>query len=330
MSKSGDGSSGGRPLRSDDPIDLRGYGSDPPDPKWPGGARLAVLFVLNYEEGGESSVVNGDAGSEAFMHESPGKPALVGVRDTTSESMYAYGSRVGLWRVLRLFGERDLAFTAFAVGRALERNPEAGAAMAEAGHEIASHAYRWIDYQDVDEAVERDHIRRCTRVIEETTGERPVGWFTGRISPNTRRLVVEEGGYLYDSDAYDDDLPYWTTVEGKAHLVIPYAFDSNDMKFHLSPGYVTGDDFFQYLKDSFDTLYEEGATAPRMMNVGLHCRTIGRPGRALALARFLDYVASYDDVWVARRADVARHWYEHHPADGAAAAARAEDEVGQR
>ncbi|MEA2378450.1 MAG: hypothetical protein QOD13_2357 [Thermoleophilaceae bacterium] len=296
-----------------DDRDLRGYGGDPPDPRWPGGARLALQFVLNYEEGGESSILNGDSGSEAFMHEAPGKPALDGVRDITSESMYAYGSRVGFWRVMRLFDERKLPMTIYAVGRALELNLEAGHAMAEAGHEVAGHGYRWLDYHGISEELEREHIGRCVAAIEAITGRRPVGWFTGRVSPNTRRLVVEAGGFSYDSDAYDDDLPYWVDVTGKPHLVIPYSFDTNDMKFHMSPGFVTGDDFFEYLKDAFDTLYREGATHPRMMSVGLHCRTIGRPGRSSALARFLDYVSGYDDVWICRRSDIAEHWAAEHP-----------------
>jgi putative urate catabolism protein len=306
---------------ANDPRDLRGYGARPPDARWLGGARLALSFVLNYEEGGESNILNGDEGSEAFLHEMPGKPRLIGRRDPTSESMYAYGSRVGFWRIMRQFADRELPMTVYAVGRALELNPDAAEAMAKAGHEVASHAYRWIDYTDVSEEVEREHIVRCVEVIERLTGTRPVGWFTGRISPNTRRLVVEEGGFLYDSDAFDDDWPYWVEVEGKQHLVIPYAFDSNDQKFHMSPGFVTGEDFYQYLKDAFDTLYAEGAEHPRMMTVGLHCRTIGRPGRAASLARFLDYIHSHDGVWVCRRSEIAEHWRAAHPPPRVAAGA---------
>jgi len=228
--------------------------------------------------------------------------------------MYAYGSRVGFWRVMRQFADRHLPLTVFAVGRALELNPEAAQAMGNAGHEVAAHAYRWIDYTDVPEDVEREHVALCVQAIESLTGTRPVGWYTGRISQNTRRLVVEEGGFLYDSDAYDDDWPYWIDVGERQQLVIPYTFDSNDMKFHLSPGFVTGEDFYRYLRDAFDTLYSEGVDSPRMMSVGLHCRTIGRPGRAAALARFLDYVQSHDAVWICRRREIAEHWRAEHQA----------------
>jgi putative urate catabolism protein len=294
-------------IRDQEARDLRGYGRDLPEASWPGGARLAVQFVLNYEEGGELTPLNGDATSEPFMNEVP-LEALVGRRNPTSESLYDYGARVGFWRILRLFEEREIPLTAFAVGRALELNPEAGEALSKLGHEVAGHGYRWIDYRDVPEDVERTHIAATYDAIESITGTPPVGWFTGRVSPNTRRLVVEHGGFLYDSDAYDDDLPYWVRVEGQSHLVVPYTFDANDMKFTTNPGMTSNEEFTQYLVDGFDMLYAEGADRPRMMSIGLHCRVVGRPSRALALARFLDHVCSFDDVWVCTRADLARHW----------------------
>ena len=293
--------------------DFVGYGRNPPDPDWPGGARIAVQFVVNYEEGGENTVLNGDTHSEVFLSETPGGQPLEGVRNVNTETMYEYGSRAGFWRLMRLFAQRGLRFTCYAVGLAIERNPEAAIAMRDAGHEIASHGYRWIDYQFVDEATERAHMARTIEAHRRILGERPLGWYTGRVSPITRRLVVEEGGFLYDSDAYNDDLPYWVAVDGRPHLVIPYSLDNNDMKFAVPPGFTSGDGFFGYLKDSFDILYAEGETAPKMMNVGLHCRLAGRPGRAAALARFLDYVLQHDRVWVCRRIDVARHWIERHP-----------------
>ena len=294
--------------------DLRGSGRNPVDPKWPDDARVAVQFVLNYEEGAEKSVMLGDETSEAFMTEVPIGEPIVGGRNRTSESLYDYGARVGVWRVLRLFEERQLPLTVFAVGLALELNPDVGAACAEAGHEVASHAYRWIDYRNVPIDVEREHVQRCVDAITNTTGTRPVGWFTGRISPNTRKLVAEEGGFIYDSDAYDDDLPYWERVEGKNHLVVPYAFDTNDMKFSVSPGaFTSNDDFLSYLIDTFDMLYGEGTSSPKMMSVGLHARVVGRPGRAMPVARFLDHVIKHDHVWVCRRDEIARHWAQHHP-----------------
>ncbi|MCW5752628.1 MAG: allantoinase PuuE [Alphaproteobacteria bacterium] len=294
------------------PRDFVGYGGNPPDPRWPGGARLAVQFVLNYEEGGENTVLNGDAGSETYLNETPGGVPVLGQRDINMETQYEYGARAGFWRILRLFGERGLPFTCYAVGLALERNPLAARAMVEAGHEIASHGYRWISYQNVPEEVERAHIRQAIAAIERCCGARPLGWYTGRVSPRTRRLVIEEGGFLYDSDAYNDDLPYWVEYRGESHLVIPYTLDNNDMKFSVPPGFSGGDDFFLYLRDAFDCLYREGASQPKMMSVGLHCRLVGRPGRAEALRRFLDYVQSHPDVWICRRVDIARHWHEHH------------------
>ena len=306
---------------SRDPIehrrDFAGYGPTPPDPRWPNGARLALSFVLNYEEGSENGILNGDAASEIYLHEVPGGAPRIGERDLSTETQFDYGARAGLWRVLRLFRERGLPLTIYAVGRALELNPAAGRAFAEAGHEVASHGWRWIDYRHVPEAVERAEIARCVEVIERTTGTRPVGWYTGRIGMNTRRLVAEHGGFLYDSDSYADDLPYYVRAAGRPHLVIPYTLDNNDMKFAVPPGFTAPDGFGQYLTDAFDLLMQEGAAgAPKMMSVGLHCRIVGRPGRAGALARFLDHVARHPDVWVCRRADIARHWWATHPPEG--------------
>jgi putative urate catabolism protein len=296
--------------------DLIGYGPQPPDPRWPGRARLALSIVMNYEEGGERSILHGDAESEAFLQEVVGMQPLPGVRNVQVESIYEYGSRVGLWRLLRLFAERRVPISVFAVAMALERHPEAARALVEGGHEIVSHGWRWIDYQFVDEAVEREHMRRAVEALTRVTGSRPLGWYTGRLSPNTRRLVVEEGGFLYDSDAYNDDLPYWVEVAGKPHLVIPYTLDNNDMKFGTFQGFNTGDDFFAYLRDAFDVLYAEGADTPRMMSVGLHMRLVGRPGRFRALTRFLDHVQRHDRVWICRRVDIARHWMAVHPVAG--------------
>ncbi len=292
---------------------LTGYGPTPPDPEWPGGARIAVQFVLNYEEGGENCILHGDQASEAFLSEIIGAEARFGVRHVNMESCYDYGSRAGVWRILRLFAERDMKLTVFGVGMALERAPETAAAFVQAGHEVCSHGWRWIEYQYMSEAEERAHMRRAIEAIEKTTGQRPLGWYTGRCSPNTRRLVVEEGGFLYSSDDYSDDLPFWDYRYGTPHLVIPYTLDNNDMRFATAQGFNSGDQFFAYLRDAFDMLYAEGADTPKMMSVGLHCRLAGRPGRAAALARFLDYVKSHDRVWVPRRVDIARHWHRHHP-----------------
>ena len=295
------------------PRDLIGYGEHPPHAGWPNGARIALSFVLNYEEGGEMCILHGDQESECYLHEVPGTPSLAGQRNLNIESVYEYGSRAGFWRVRRLFVERGLTLTIYGVGMALERHPGAARAMVEAGFEVASHGYRWIDYQTMPEDEEREHIRLAIRAIEKTTGSRPLGWYTGRNSPNTRRLVVEEGGFLYDSDSYADDLPYWQRVGDRDHLIIPYTLDNNDMKFGVLNGFSDGTGFFTYLKDAFDVLYAEGDVTPKMMSVGLHCRLVGRPGRAAALARFLDYVQRHDKVWITTRAEIARHWIKTHP-----------------
>lgn len=298
------------------PRDLIGYGANPPDPKWPGGARVAVQFVLNYEEGGENCVLHGDDASEAFLSEIVGAEMLPNVRHISMESIYEYGSRAGVWRLLRLFKQYDIPLTIFGVAMAMERNPAVVDAFMEAGYEICSHGYRWINYQYVPEDVEREHMQKAIDIIKRMTGERPLGWYTGRTSPNTRKLVMEEGGFLYDADSYDDDLPYWYQEGGKSQLVVPYTLDVNDMRFAAFQGFNSGDQYFAYLKDTFDTLYEEGAEAPKMMSVGLHCRLVGRPGRIAALKRFLEYAKSHQDVWFARRIDIARHWHDHHPLKG--------------
>ena len=296
------------------PRDLIGYGPTPPDANWPGSAQLALQFVINYEEGGENSIVHGDTGSEAFLSEIIGAESWPGQSHPSMESIYEYGARVGVWRLLKLFKQKQLPLTVFAVGMALERNPAVADMALEHGHEICSHGYRWIDYRHVSESVEREHIQKTVEIITRLTGERPLGWYTGRTSENTRRLVVEEGGFLYDADSYDDDLPYWTRVGDRSHLVVPYTLDNNDMRFATPQGFNSGEQFFAYLRDAFDTLYAEGATLPRMMSVGLHCRLVGRPGRIRALERFIDYVRSFDRVWICRRIDIARHWQRQHPA----------------
>ena len=300
-------------MSEDYPRDMIGYGRNPPDPRWPGGARLAVQFVINYEEGGETCVLHGDDASEAFLSEIVGAEPLTGTRNMNMESIYEYGSRAGFWRLHRLFAERGLPVTVYGVSMALARNAEAVAAMLESQWEIASHGYRWIDYQFFDAEREREHIRTAIEIHTRVTGSRPLGWYTGRVSPNTRRLVVEEGGFLYDADSYADDLPYWVTACSRPHLVVPYTLDNNDMRFATAQGFNAGDQFFAYLRDAFDTLYAEGAVAPKMMSIGLHCRLVGRPGRTAALARFLDHVQGRPGVWCCRRVDIARHWHEHHP-----------------
>ena len=295
------------------PRDLRGYGANPPNPRWPGGARIALQIVLNYEEGGENCVLHGDSASEAFLSEIVAAKAREGVRHMSMESIYEFGSRVGVWRLKKLFDRYKVPVTVFAVGMAVERYPEPVQALHAAGHEICSHGYRWIDYQYVDEKTEREHMHKAIAAITTATGERPLGWYTGRSSPNTRALVVEEGGFLYDADDYSDELPFWDTRHGRPQLIIPYTLDANDMRFATAQGFNSGAQFLQYLKDCFDVLYAEGAESPRMMSVGLHCRLSGRAGRFAALEQFLRYVRSHDDVWICRRIDIARHWHAEHP-----------------
>ncbi|WP_425261419.1 allantoinase PuuE [Rubrivivax sp. RP6-9] len=305
------------------PRDLRGHGRHPPHAQWPGQARVAVQFVLNYEEGGENSVLHGDAGSEQFLSEMFNPPAFP-ARHLSMEGIYEYGARVGVWRLLREFERRGLPLTVFGVGMALQRCPEVTAAFVELGHEIACHGWRWIHYQNVDAETERAHLRQAMDAITQMTGSAPLGWYTGRDSPNTRRLVVEHGGLEYDSDYYGDDLPFWLQVKTSdgalaPHLVVPYTLDCNDMRFALPQGYSHGDEFFQYLKDAFDVHYAEGDTHPSMMSIGMHCRLLGRPGRMKALQKFLDHVQRHDRVWVTRRIDIARHWKATHPFDAATA-----------
>ncbi|HEX7649883.1 MAG TPA: allantoinase PuuE [Noviherbaspirillum sp.] len=306
---------------SDYPRDLVGYGADVPHARWPNGARIAVQFVLNYEEGGENCVLHGDKASEQFLSEIVGAAAFE-ARHMSMESIYEYGSRAGVWRILREFEKRKLPMTIFGVGMALQRHPDVTKAFVELGHEIACHGWRWIHYQHMDEALEREHMQKAIAIQRELTGSAPLGWYTGRDSPNTRRLVVEQGGFTYDSDYYGDDLPFWTEVQTsngnvKPHLVVPYTLDSNDMRFATPQGFNTGDHFFQYLKDSFDVLYEEGdpqgLDRPKMLSIGMHCRLLGRPGRFRSLQRFLDYVQSHDKAWVCRRIDIANHWINTHP-----------------
>ena len=292
------------------PRDLRGYGGQPPDAAWPDGARIAVQFVINYEEGAENCVLHGDAASEAFLSEIVGALPLANQRHMNMESLYEYGARAGFWRLHRLFTGRKLPVTVFGVAMALERNVEAVAAMREARWEIASHGYRWIDYQQVDEATEREHLARAIAIHTQVTGERPLGWYLGRCSPQSHRLVAEEGGFAYNADSYADDLPYWDYSFATPQLMVPYTLDANDMRFATAQGFNSGQQFFDYLKDSFDVLRAEGS---RMLSVGLHCRLAGRPGRAAALARFLDYVAGHDDAWVATRLAIAEHWRSQHP-----------------
>lgn len=300
-------------MSSEYPRDLIGYNGAPPNPNWPGKARIAISFVLNYEEGAERCTLHGDSESEAFLSEMPAAQPLAQVRNMSMESCYEYGSRAGVWRVLKLFQKYDIPLTIFAVAMAIERHPEVAKAMAAAGHEICSHGYRWIDYQYMDAAQEREHMQQAIEIIERVIGQRPLGWYTGRNSPNTRDIVMQEGGFLYDSDAYDDDLPYWVDNKGAGHLVIPYTLDTNDMRFTTPQGFNSGVQFFQYLKDSFDVLYEEGAQSPKMLSIGLHCRLIGRPGRIAALERFIRYASGHEQVWFSRRIDIAKHWHQEHP-----------------
>ncbi len=306
---------------ADYPRDLIGHGRNPPHAQWPGGARIAVQFVLNYEEGGENCVLHGDAGSEQFLSEMFNPPAFPD-RHMSMESIYEYGSRAGVWRLLREFEQRKLPLTVFGVSMALQRHPDVTQAFKELGHEIACHGWRWISYQQIDEATEREHMRIGMQLIEALTGERPLGWYTGRDSPNTHRLVADFGGFEYDSDHYGDDLPFWMPVtksngETVQQLIVPYAMDTNDMRFCLPQGFSQGDDFFTYLRDAFDVLYAEGdpngLNRPKMLSIGMHCRLLGRPGRLRALQKFLDHIQSHDKVWVCRRIDIARHWRAHHP-----------------
>jgi putative urate catabolism protein len=295
------------------PRDLVGYGETPPDPRWPGGARVCVQFVINYEEGGERCLLHGDGESEAFLSEMVGAQPVVGARHMAMESLYEYGSRAGFWRLHRLFVDLETPVTVFGVAMAMERNPAAVEAMMRAGWEIASHGYRWIDYQHVPEAVEREHIHGAIEIQRRLTGERPLGWYQGRTSPNTARLVAQEGGFVYDADSYADDLPYYDRSHGRAQLIVPYTLDTNDMRFAAPQGFNSGDQFFAYLRDAFDVLYAEGAAAPKMLSVGLHCRLAGRPARLAALRRFIEHVRAHPAVWIARRIDVAQHWLATRP-----------------
>ena len=293
--------------------DMIGYAGNTPDPKWPGGARIAVNFVLNYEEASEYNMAD-DGVSESILSEVsfPNYPA--GVRDLAIESVYEYGSRAGFWRILRTFTERNLPMTVYACALALERNPPAAKAIAAAGYDICCHGYRWVEYFKMSQEEERTHIKRAIESLKQTIGERPLGWYC-RYGPsvNTRALVVEEGGFLYDSDCYNDDLPYWVRVDDKPHLIVPYCLDTNDARFTVPAGFATSDDFFTYCKDTFDLLYAEGKTSPKMMSIGMHCRLLGRAGRTAGLARFMDYIAGHDAVWICKRMDIAKHWIAHHP-----------------
>mgnify|MGYP003677345848 FL=1 len=302
----------------DYPRDMIGYGAHPPHADWPGNARIAVQFVLNYEEGGEKNVLHGDSGSEQFLSEIIGAPSYP-ARHMSMESIYEYGSRAGVWRLLQEFEKRGLPLTVFAVAMALQRHPGLAQTLVKLDHEIACHGLRWIHYQDVDAASEAQHMAEALQTIKDLTGIAAQGWYTGRDSPNTRRLVVEQGSLLYDSDYYGDDLPLWTRVEtssgeSRSHLLVPYTLDCNDMRFATAQGFNSGDQFYQYLRDSFDVLYAEGADKPKMMSIGLHCRLVGRPGRFRALQRFLDYVQEHPQTWICRRIDIAEHWIDRHPA----------------
>jgi putative urate catabolism protein len=291
-----------------------GYGDNPPIADWPNGAKLALQIIVAFEEGSENTILHGDAQSENFISDIIGAPALMGVRNMNMESLYEYGTRVGFWRVFNEFKARGLQTTVLANGLALEHYPEAGRIMHDLGHEIASHGWKWIDHQWMGEETERQHMKLAIDTIARITGERPVGWYTGRNSPNTLRLVVEEGGFLYDADTYADDLPYWVVVNGKQHLRIPYTLEANDMRFVAAAGFNSGEQYFTYLKDTFDVLYRESDRIPRMMSTGLHLRIVGRPGRWASFLRFLDYVQKHEDVWICRRDAIARHWHAHHPA----------------
>jgi allantoinase len=291
---------------------MAGYAGKPPHAQWPGGARIAVQFVLNFEEGGENHVLHGDSGSEQFLSDIIGA-ASYPARHMSMDSLYEYGSRAGFWRIHQEFQQRGLPLTVFGVAMALARNPAIVEAIKAADYDVVSHGWRWIHYQDLDIQTERQHMQQAIEILQTLFGKRPLGWYTGRDSPNTRALVVEQGDFLYDSDYYGDDLPFWTTVGEKPHLIVPYTLDANDMRFATAQGFNTAEQFYTYLKDSFDVLYAEGETAPKMMSIGMHCRLLGRPGRFRALQRFLDYVQSHDKVWICRRQEIAEHWLKHHP-----------------
>ncbi|MDC0181515.1 allantoinase PuuE [Candidatus Thioglobus sp.] len=295
------------------PRDMTGYGKESIHPNWPNKAKIAVQFVLNYEEGGENSILHGDDASETFLSEIIGAKAYQGARHMSMESLYDYGSRSGVWRILRLFEEFDIPITIFAVGLAIARNRQLADYLVDHNYDICAHGFRWIDYQFVEEEVEREHIKDCISILTEFLGKRPEGWYTGRNSPNTRKLIIEEGGFLYDSDAYDDDLPYWANEfdTDSKHLIIPYTLDVNDMRFASPQGFNSGDQFFNYLKDSFDALYKEGETSPKMMSVGMHARILGRPGRIMAMRKFLEYISTFDNVWLCSRREIADHWYKN-------------------
>ncbi|MBA4732098.1 MAG: allantoinase PuuE [Candidatus Pseudothioglobus sp.] len=295
------------------PRDMTGYGKESIHPNWPNKAKIAVQFVLNYEEGGENSILHGDDASETFLSEIIGAKAYQGARHMSMESLYEYGSRSGVWRILRLFEEFNIPITIFAVGLAIARNRQLADYLVDHNYDICAHGFRWIDYQFVEEEVEREHIKDCISILTEFLGKRPEGWYTGRNSPNTRKLIIEEGGFLYDSDAYDDDLPYWANEfdTDSKHLIIPYTLDVNDMRFASPQGFNSGDQFFNYLKDSFDALYKEGETSPKMMSVGMHARILGRPGRIMAMRKFLEYISTFDNVWLCSRREIADHWYKN-------------------
>ena len=295
------------------PRDLSGYNGNPPQADWPGGARVAVQFVLNYEEGGENCILHGDQASETFLSEIIGAQPFFSARHMSMESIYEYGSRAGVWRLLDLFKSRGVPLTVFAVAMAAERHPAVIERCLADGHEIASHGYRWINYHGVPVETERAHMAKAMEILTRICGSRPLGWYTGRTSENTRQLVAEHGGFLYDADDYSDDLPFWSKLVDGPHLIVPYTLDANDMRFAAAQGFNSGDQFHAYLKDAFDTLYEEGAKSPKMMSIGLHCRLVGRPGRFASLKRFLDYVLKHDKAWVCRRIDIARHWHQRHP-----------------
>ena len=297
----------------DYPRDLVGYGSTPPKADWPGGAKLALQFVINYEEGGENNILHGDLASESFLSEIIGADARENVRHMSMESFYEYGSRVGVWRLFELFRSREIPVTLFAIAMAMERHPAVIEKALENGFEICSHGWKWIDYQYISEEIEREHMEKAVEIHQKITGEAPKGWYTGRTSPNTRKLVVEHGGFVYDADDYNDELPFWTIVNNKEHLVVPYSLDANDMRFATNQGFNSGDQFYSYLRDTFDVLYKEGEQLPRMMSVGIHCRIAGRPGRFKALEKFVDYARKHKDVWFCRRIDIAEHWKNKHP-----------------